>query len=116
MCSARNALQNVASAFLDAHPLEPENDRLQVGIEAVWRDRNDPFIQRIVEKRHLAAEVVILDDRLIVDIFGRHIHQGEIEGALIRADVLRGDGVDMRAHVADERLALRPCVLPRPGR
>jgi hypothetical protein len=46
------------------------------------------------------AQFVVLDDGLVVDVFGRDIHQREIEGALVGADVFGGDGVDVLLHVA----------------
>ena len=53
------------------------------------------------------------DDRFVIDVFGRDIHEREREGSLLRADVALMDVVDVLFDVADEFLARRLPVLVR---
>jgi hypothetical protein len=94
---------------LDPQPAQPQDDDPQVGVEGVGRDRHHPPGQRGGGGRILLA--VVPDDDLVVDVLGRDIHEGEVEGALVRQDVLLGDLVDPVLDVAQERAPQRAALV-----
>ncbi len=94
---------------LDPQPAQPQHDDPQVGVEGIGRDRHHPPGQRVGGRRVLLA--VVPDDDLVVDVLGRDVHEGEVEGALVREDVLLGDLVDPVLDVAQERAPQRAALV-----
>src|SRR5262249_31107632 len=76
--------------LLDLKTAQAEHDHLQIGIEAVGRDRNDVPADGVRGGRVL-LDVLVLHDDLVIDVLGRNVHQGEVEGALVGQDVALGD-------------------------
>src|SRR2546426_4004732 len=52
-----------------------------------------------------------LDDDLVIDVLRRDVHEREVEGALVRQDVLLRDLVDPCLHVPGELLPQKPAPL-----
>ncbi len=96
---------------LDPEPAQPEDDHLQVGVEAVGRDRHDASGEGVRRDGLVARIGVVLDDDLVVDVLGRHVHQREVVRALVGQDVLLRDLVDPQLHVARELPAEGPALL-----
>ncbi len=95
---------DLSGVLLNPHPLESPDDHLEIAIEGVGGDRDDPPLDG-VGKQTLAC--FVSNDGLVVDVLGRDVHQGEVVGPLIRQDVLGRDPVDVLLHGAEE-------LLPRP--
>src|SRR5213592_3169715 len=93
---------HLAGVLLDLEPLEAEEDDQEVCVERGRGDRDDLALERVAERAGLSTEAVA--DELVVDGLGGEVHEGELVGALVRADVLVRDRVDVPLDVADELL------------
>ena len=101
-------VQHPAGVLLDPQPLEPDPDRDQVGVQGGRRGRGDPPLDRVAPGRVPGG---VLAQELVEHRLRGQVAQREVVGALVRADVLVGDGVDVPAGVAGEGPPVQ-----RPGR
>src|SRR5206468_5500628 len=61
---------HLARPRLDAKPAQPEDDRLEIGVETVRGDRNDLPADGVSGE----AGLVVADDGLVVDVLRRDVH------------------------------------------
>ena len=102
-------LNNFFGSVFDAHAFETQDDGLQVGVETIGRYRNHSFTHGILAQIALVGGFV-LDDRFVVNIFRRNIHESKIVGAFVGKNILSRDGVNMFAHIG-RKLSLGPAAL-----
>src|SRR2546426_801298 len=97
----RQQPHHLLGARLDPDPAQPERDRLQVGVEAVGRHRDDLAVEAVGGETGL----LVADDGLVVDVLGRDVHEREVVGALVGEHVLGRDVVDVPPYPGSERPA-----------
>jgi hypothetical protein len=102
---ASQVLDDRLRLLFHPHSLESQDDGHQIGVERGGGDRNHAARQGGLAKRFFAPESFIPDDRLVVDVLGGDVHEGELVRSLVREDVLRSDRVDVFLHVAHERFS-----------
>jgi hypothetical protein len=71
------------------YAFEAEQDGLEVGIEAVRRDGDDPFGKGIIEQALVRIDGFVLDDELVIDILCRDVHEREVEGPFVGSPTTR---------------------------
>lgn len=97
-------LKNGQRGFFDLEPLEPQDDDLKISIKGIRGDRDNPLLERVGKEAFFLPKAFVLEDGLVIDVFGRDVHQGKIIGSFVRKDVFCGDSVDVFLDVAHEFL------------
>ncbi len=76
-------VENFLGALLDFHAAQAEQDRLQIGVETVRRNRDHMLFQGVAEKLALFPGRFFLDDRFVIDVLGGNVHQREVVRAFV---------------------------------
>src|SRR5208337_3974523 len=75
------------------------------------RHGNDPLCKGVIQQGLVRVYGLIPDDEFVIHIFGRNIHEREIESAFIGMNILFGNGVNMLLYVADELFPGCPAIV-----
>src|SRR5581483_8616181 len=85
-------------------PFQAQDDGLEIRVKAVRRNRNHALRHRVGAERLIARDGVLFDDRFVVNVLRRYIHQREIVGSLVGKDVFRRDRINVLLDIAGEHL------------
>jgi len=103
------ALGDFPGVAFDGESAQRHGDRLQVGVEGVWRSRHHSSFPGVQGWRGGFVLASLLDNQLLKDVFGRYVHEGEIDRMLVRLDIM-SHRVHMIANGAQEEASRSPTV------